>query len=236
MLSSSRANTRGVKAMKAIGYIRVSTEQQAGEGVSLEAQKAKIENWCKANDCELVEVFVDAGISGKSMEKRQGLQKALASAGKGMALVVYSLSRLARSTKDTLAISERLDKQGADLVSLSERIDTTGAAGKMMFRMLAVLAEFERDVVSERTTMALAHKKANGEKYAPVPFGYKEIEGRLEAVEAEALVVTEIVRRRNAGETLQSIADRLNERGTPSKRGGTWRPCTISYIIQRQAA
>ena len=115
--------------MKAVGYVRVSTEQQAGEGVSLEAQKAKIEMWCKANDCELIEVFVDAGISGKSMDKRPGLQRALVSSGKGMALVVYSLSRLARSTKDTLAISERLDKQGADLVSLSERIDTTGAAG-----------------------------------------------------------------------------------------------------------
>ncbi|NBR26431.1 MAG: recombinase family protein, partial [Micrococcales bacterium] len=178
--------------MKAIGYIRVSTEQQAGEGVSLEAQKAKIEAWCIANDRELVAVYVDAGISGKSMEKRQGLQKALDDAGRGMALVVYSLSRLARSTKDTLTISERLDKAGADLVSLSERIDTTGAAGKMMFRMLAVLAEFERDVISERTTLALAHKKAMGQKYAPVPFGYQEIEGRLEAVEAEAQLVAEI--------------------------------------------
>lgn len=236
ILSIEQANTREVKAMKAVGYIRVSTEQQAGEGVSLEAQKAKIEMWCKANDCELVEVFVDAGISGKSMDKRQGLQKALASAGKGMALVVYSLSRLARSTKDTLAISERLDKQGADLVSLSERIDTTGAAGKMMFRMLAVLAEFERDVVSERTTMALAHKKANGEKYGTVPFGYKEIEGRLEAVEAEAKLVTEIQGRRQAGETLQSIADRINSQGIEGKQGGKWYPSTVRYLIQRQAA
>ena len=222
--------------MKAVGYIRVSTEQQAGEGVSLEAQKAKIAAWCLANDCELVAVHVDAGISGKSMDKRQGLQKALAETGKGMALVVYSLSRLARSTRDTLAISEQLDKSGADLVSLSERIDTTGAAGKMMFRMLAVLAEFERDVISERTTLALAHKKATGQKYAPVPFGYQEIEGRLEAVEAEAKVVAEIQSRREAGETLQSIADSLNCRGIKGKRGGKWYPYTVSYLIQRQAA
>ncbi len=222
--------------MKAVGYIRVSTEQQAGEGVSLEAQKAKIAAWCLANDCELVAVHVDAGISGKSMEKRQGLQKALAETGKGMALVVYSLSRLARSTRDTLAISEQLDKSGADLVSLSERIDTTGAAGKMMFRMLAVLAEFERDVISERTTLALAHKKATGQKYAPVPFGYQEIEGRLEAVEAEAKVVAEIQSRRQGGETLQSIADSLNSRGIKGKKGGKWYPYTVSYLIQRQAA
>ena len=222
--------------MKAVGYIRVSTEQQAGEGVSLEAQKAKIEAWCLANDCELVGVHVDAGISGKSMEKRPGLQMALDETGKGMAMVVYSLSRLARSTRDTLAISERLDKAGADLVSLSERIDTTGAAGKMMFRMLAVLAEFERDVISERTTLALAHKKATGMKYAPVPFGYQEIEGRLEKVEAEARLVAEIQNRRQAGHTLQAIADSLNERGIKGKLGGRWHPSNVRYVLQRVAA
>lgn len=86
--------------------------------------------------------------------------------------MVYSLSRLARSTKDAIAIAERLDKAGADLVSLSEKIDTTTAAGKMVFRMLAVLAEFERDLVSERTTAALAHKAGKGERIGEVPFGW----------------------------------------------------------------
>lgn len=221
---------------QAIGYIRVSTEQQADEGVSLDAQKAKIAAWCLVNDYELVSVQVDAGISGKSMEKRQGLQKALAGMKKDMVLVVYSLSRLARSTKDTLAISEQLDKAGADLVSLSERIDTTGAAGKMMFRMLAVLAEFERDVISERTCMAMAHKKAKGEKYSHVPMGFDEIDGRLVRVEAEAQVVAEIMQRRESGETLKAIADNLNVRGIKGKQGGIWHPGTVRCILQRQVA
>ena len=221
---------------KAIGYIRVSTEQQATEGVSLEAQRAKIESWCVANDCELVAVEVDAGISGKSMGKRPGLLKALGNMKRDMVLVVYSLSRLARSTKDTLAIAERLEKAGADLVSLSEKIDTTGAAGKMMFRMLAVLAEFERDVISERTTAALAHKKQSGEKYAPVPFGFREVEGRLVTVESEALVVARILRDRQAGRTLVEIAEALNTKGIAGKRGGRWYASTVRYLIQRQAA
>ena len=221
---------------KAIGYIRVSTEQQATEGVSLDAQKAKIAAWCMANEYELAGIHVDAGISGKSMDKRQGLQEALGEMKKGMALVVYSLSRLARSTKDTLFISEKLDKAGADLVSLSEKIDTSGAAGKMMFRMLAVLAEFERDVISERTLVAMAHKKANGEKYAPVPFGYSEIDGRLVTVEAEARVVAEILSQRKEGKTLAQIADGLNGRGIEGKRGGKWYASTVRYLIQRQAA
>lgn len=119
---------------QAIGYVRVSTEQQASEGVSLEAQRAKIEHWCKANDYELVNVYVDAGISGKSMDKRPGLLDPLKSLKKGMALVSYSLSRLARSTKDALSIGEAVAKKKSDMVSLTEQIDTTTAAGKMMFR------------------------------------------------------------------------------------------------------
>ena len=221
---------------KAIGYIRVSTEQQAEEGVSLAAQKAKIAAWCEVNEYELANVYVDSGISGKSVDKRQGLRDALAAVKKGGVLVVYSLSRLARSTKDTLAISEQLDKAGADLVSLSEKIDTTGAAGKMMFRMLAVLAEFERDVIAERTKSAMNHKKSVGDVYSPTPFGFKAIDGKLQQVESEALVVSEILAMRNEGTTLSAIADSLNNRGIEGKRGGKWFPSTVRYLIQRQAA
>ena len=160
-----------VMTQQAIGYIRVSTEGQAQDGVSLDAQRAKIEAWALLNDYVLAGVHVDAGISGKSALNRPGLQAALDDCGKGSALVVYSLSRLARSTKDTIEISERLAKSGADLVSLSEKIDTTSAAGKMVFRMLAVMAEFERDQISERTATAMQFKKAKGELVGAVPFG-----------------------------------------------------------------
>lgn len=220
----------------AIGYVRVSTDKQASEGVSLEAQEARIKSWCDANGYELVQVFVDAGISGKSMEARKGLKDALGSLKKDMALVSYSLSRLARSTKDALEIAEKVSKKKAHMVSLSEAIDGTTAAGRMMFQMLCVLAEFERNLISERTSSALQHKKRTGQKYSPVPFGYQEIEGRLETVESEAMVVAEIVSRRAGGETLQAIADSLNERGIRGKRGGIWHPRTIKYLIERQAA
>ena len=222
--------------MKAIGYIRVSTQGQADDGVSLEAQKAKIEAWCLANDYSLVDMFVDAGISGAAMGNREGLQAALDAVGKNVALVAYSMSRLSRSTKDMLEIADQLERRGADLVSLTEKIDTTSAAGKMVFRMLAVLSEFERDLVSERTKAALAHKKANGEKYACVPFGFQEIEGRLEEVEQEARVVAEILSMREQGHTLRAIAEEMNTRGIEGKRGGRWYASTVRYLIQRQAA
>jgi site-specific DNA recombinase len=221
---------------KVIGYIRVSTTGQVEEGVSLEAQKAKIAAWCALNDGELVALFEDAGISGGGMVKREGLQAALAATTKGMALVTYSISRLARNTRDMLEIAERLEKKGADLVSLSERIDTTTASGRMVFRMLAVLAEFEREQIGERTRMALAHKKANGDVYAATPFGFEAIEGRLVEVKAESAIVANIMAMREGGASLAAIAEALNTRGVEGKRGGKWFPSTVRYLIQRQAA
>jgi site-specific DNA recombinase len=219
---------------QAIGYVRVSSGDQVENGDSLGAQRARIEAWCAMSGYELGAVFEDAGISGKTMKNREGLLEALDSVREGTALVVYSLSRLARSTRDALAISEMLTKKGADLVSLSEQIDTTTAAGVMVFRMLSVLAEFERDLVSERTRAVLSHKKAKGEKYSPLPFGYSEEDGRLVELEEEAAVVVEVLAMREAGYTLTAIADKLNARGIQGKRGGKWYAGTIRYLIGRQ--
>lgn len=221
---------------QAIGYIRVSTEKQANEGVSLEAQEARIVSWCKVNDYELVKVYVDAGISGKRMDTRKELLAALASLKKGMALVSYSLSRLARSTMDAIAIGEAVAKKKADLVSLTEKIDTTTATGKMIFQMLAVLGEFERTLLAERTSNALQQKKRTGQKYTNItPYGFEAIEGRLVEVKQEAEIVAEIQVSRTAGSTLQSIADGLNGRGIPTKTGKTWAPATIHLLLKRSS-
>jgi site-specific DNA recombinase len=221
---------------QAIGYIRVSTEKQANEGVSLEAQEARIAAWCTAHDYELVQVFVDAGISGKKMDNRPELLKARAAVKKGMALISYSLSRLARSTKDLILISEEVAKKNGDLVSLSEQIDTTTAAGKMMFQMLAVLSEFERNLTAERTKGSLQHKKATNQKYTnQTPYGFEAIEGRLVQVQKEAEIVAEIQASRTGGSTLQFIADDLNGRGIPTKTGKRWQPATIHLLLKRSS-
>jgi site-specific DNA recombinase len=220
---------------KAIGYIRVSTEQQADEGISLATQRAKIEAWCKLNDYELVTIYEDAGISGKTISKRPQLQMALSEMKKGMALIVYSLSRLARSTKNCIEIADELKSKGGDLVSLTEKIDTGSAMGEFFFTLIAALGQMERKQIGERTKAALAHKKAIGEKYAPVPFGYKEIEGRLQVVKHEALLVAEINQKRAAGYTLQSIAHYLNEKGVMGKQGGKWYASSVSCILKRAA-
>lgn len=227
-------------AQAAIAYVRVSTNDQAEHGVSLEAQSARIKQYCELNGITLTAEYVDAGLSGKRADNRPELQAALEHVCKvGGILVVYSLSRLARSTKDTLAIAERLEAAGADLASLSERIDTTSAAGKMVFRMLAVLCEFERDQIAERTSAAMQHKRRRHERVGEVPFGYDLAADGVQLVEnaAEQSVLSLINELRGAGESLRAIAAELNRRGVQTKNGRpAWSHSTIQSLVNRKAA
>ncbi len=228
-----------MSVVQAIGYIRVSTAGQATAGVGLETQRERIRKWCEANEYRLTAVYTDAGVSGKRADNRPDLQRALAAVcGRPPGtLVVYSLSRLARSTKDCIAIAERMDKAGADLVSLSERIDTTTAAGKMIFRLLAVFAEFERDLVSERTTAALALKKANGQRTGGVPYGFDLADDASTLIEnpREQAVIRGIRSMRARGMKLKQIAGTLTERNVPTKTGKSnrWTHQAVARILAR---
>jgi len=222
---------------KAVGYCRVSTEFQVANGVSLDAQNAKIQAWAEANDFQLLGIYIDAGISGYRSDNRPELQTALNEACENhAALIVYSLSRLCRNTKEAIAISERLDKNGADLVSLSEKIDTTSAAGKMVFRILAVLSEFERDLVSERTKAALSYRKAQGKRLGNVPYGFDvDDDGEtLLANPAEQKVIRFIRRLRGKGASLRAISDKLYTKGVETKTGNNrWSPKVIAGILKQ---
>lgn len=221
----------------AVGYLRVSTEEQAFEGISIAAQRAKIESYCDLHGLELVAVQSDEGISGKRSENRPGLQKALTVAVKRKAaLVTYSLSRLSRSTRDAIDIAERLDRAGADLVSLSERIDSTTAMGRYFFTTVAALAQLERDQVAERTRMALAHKRSRGERISGLPpYGYDFSEDgrRLLVNRYEQSVIKRVVRLRTKGMSLRSIAQQLNKDGVDAKLGNTWYPEAVRRILLR---
>jgi DNA invertase Pin-like site-specific DNA recombinase len=219
-----------------IRHIRVSTEGQAQNGVSLDAQRDRIRVWAESNGYTLAAVHVDSGISGGKLTNRPAAQTAIAQACKRKAaLVVYSLSRLARSTRDAIDISERLHKAGADLVSLSEAIDTTTAAGKMVFRMLAVLAEFERDLVSERTTTAMQHLRSQGRRVGRwLPYGFDlDADGQhLTEIPAEQQTIALIRQWHTAGASLRDIADKLNAAGVPAKQGGPWSHVAVHRVVR----
>lgn len=206
-------------------YARVSTTKQATDGVSLDAQEAKALAWAALNECTVRSVYRDAGISGKRADNRPGLQAALAEVCEsGGVLVVYSLSRLARSTRDACEIADRLARAGADLVSLSEKLDTTTAAGKMIFRMLAVLSEFEREQIGERTAAVLAYKASLGERVGEIPYGSRlAADGvHVEPDETERATLADLRRMRADGWTWARIADELNARGLSTKKGQVW--------------
>lgn len=221
---------------KVIGYVRVSTEGQATDGVSLDAQQAKIAAWASLNDYEVGEIFIDAGLSGKNCN-RPGLQSALSACKKGDALVVYSLSRLSRSVRDTMDISDRLAKTGADLVSLNEKIDTTSAAGKMYFRLMAVLNEFERDQISERTKSAMQYKITKGESTGKVKFGFKlDSDGTtLIEDEDEQRVIEAILSMRDAGLSLRKIVIELERKGFQSRTGQPYQLKQVHRVVQNAA-
>ncbi|GMU83742.1 MAG: hypothetical protein AMXMBFR47_36120 [Planctomycetota bacterium] len=121
-------------------------------------------------------------------------------------------------------------------MSLTEKIDTTTAAGKMVFRLLAVLSEFERDLASERTKSALAHKAANGERTGDIPYGWDLAPDGVQLIEnpAEQCVLARIRAWRASGQTLREIADRLTADGVPTKKGrARWTHQAVARIIQR---
>jgi len=215
----------------------VSTTGQSEEGISLEMQQARVAAWCVANGYDQEAVFVEA-LSGGKASNRPQLQQALALTCKVKGvLVVYSLSRLARSVKDTLAIAERLEKAGANLASLTERIDTNSALGKMVFRLLSTLNEFEKDQLSERTLGAMQHlRKANRRISIRLPFGYDlAADGETlvrNVVEQETLA--RVCTLRGEGETLAAIAEQLHAAGIPTKMGGRWGASSVRSILNRQ--
>lgn len=223
--------------MKAYGYARVSTQGQKNEGVSLAHQQDRIAAWCKANGHDFDTVFVET-MSGGRADNRPELQKAMTAVCKNRGiLVVYSLSRFSRSVKDTLALTERLDRSNAHLASLSESLDTSSAVGRMVFKMLSTLAEFEKDVLSERTRNALGHmRRTNRRISAKIPFGYTLADDgdTLLPNANEQSAIGRIVERRSQGMTLAAIAQSMETEKVKTREGGRWYPATIAAILDRQ--
>lgn len=221
----------------AIGYIRVSTEEQATEGVSLDAQREKIGAYCQLHEIELLEVFADEGRSGKRADNRPGLSSALDAACRFKSvLVVHNLSRLARNTLDAISISVRLEKSRADLASITEKIDTTSSMGRFFFRLMASLGELERDQISDRTRSAMGFKRTRSERISRfIPFGFDLDDDGIRLVEnpSEQIVIEMVKNWRDEGWSFRRIADELERRGVPSKRAGRWHAKVVWSLLRR---
>ena len=224
---------------KAIGYVRVSTEEQAESGLSLAHQRAKVEAYCIATDLDLVAVIEDAGESAKSLN-RPGVQKVIEAvkAGEVAAVVILKLDRLTRSVRDLGTLVDLFDKTGAALVSVQDSINTQTAAGRLVLNVLGAVAQWEREAIGERTAAAMAVKKDRGELVGSVPYGFNLSEDGKTLVsdprEQEALATMR--RLRVEGLSFRKIGAELTNQGYQTKNGGPWLPMTIRNLCQEVGA
>ncbi len=220
----------------AIGYVRVSTEEQATEGVSLDAQEARIRAYCQMRGLELVDIVVDAAVSaGKPLSARDGGKRVLESvrSRKARAVVALKLDRLFRNCADCLTVVESWDKAAValHLVDLGgQAVDTSSAMGRFFLTVMAGAAELERNQVRERTALAMAHKKARGERAGTVPFGFRVGEdGRLLVRdEGEQAIIARVRQARQQGRSYRGIQAELKQAGVVGRKG---KPLVLPAIV-----
>lgn len=222
----------------AVGYVRVSTEGQAVDGVSLAEQRERITAYCRAHGYQLVRIEADEGVSGKRADNRPALERALRGVcqGKGV-LVVVKLDRLARSTRDAIDLVERINGCGADLASITEQIDTASAQGRFVFRLFASLGELEREQIVERTRSALNHKRRRGERisrYIPVGYDLADDGRTLQPNTREQAAIERMRALRAEGRGFKRIADQLTADGFRPKRAQRWSAMTVRNVLLRE--
>ncbi len=203
-----------------IGYVRVSTEEQADSRAGLDAQRTAIEADCQRRALPLLAIHEDAGLSGKSLD-RPALTAALAEldTGNGTVLMVAKLDRLTRSVHDATGLMLRAERSGWGLVALDVAVDTTTPQGAAMAQVLAVFAELERKLIGQRTKDALAAKRAQG-----------VILGRPRTLAPE--IVQRIHDGRTDGLSWSEIARQLDADGIPTAQGGArWYPATVRSVV-----
>jgi DNA invertase Pin-like site-specific DNA recombinase len=207
--------------LRVVAYRRVSTDEQADSRAGLDAQEAAIEAEVTRRGWQLVAMETDAGASGKSMTGRPGLAAALTAVESGVAdaLVVAKLDRLSRSLLDFTSLMQRSNRRGWALVAIDLGVDTTTPSGKLVAHLMASVAEWERDVIGQRTKDALAARRAKGVKL-----------GRPRRVSPE--VVARMGAARRSGSSYAAIADGLNAAGAPTAQGGTrWYASTVRAVL-----
>jgi DNA invertase Pin-like site-specific DNA recombinase len=227
---------------RTVAYLRVSTDKQADHGVSLDAQRAKVEAYASLYDLDLVAVLVDAGASAKTLDRPE-LVRALSmlDAGEADALLVVKLDRLTRSVVDLGTLVDRYfaRQDGPALLSVSEQIDTRSAAGRLVLNVLASVSQWEREATGERTAAAMRHKQAAGEYTGGrVPYGWTlDADGvRLVPNDAEQSVIREARELRAAGLSLRKVGAELAARGFLPRSGSRWAATQVKRLLSAEAA
>jgi DNA invertase Pin-like site-specific DNA recombinase len=236
-------STQQTQANTAVLYLRVSTQEQATEGISLEAQDAKLRAYCTLRGLTIVKVIVEAGVSGgKPLADREGGNEVLTLVRRREVahVVSYKLDRLFRDCADCLTVTAGWDKHGVSLhlVDLGgQTLDTSTAMGRFFLTVMAGAAELERNLIGERTREAMAYKRTKGERISRhVPYGSKlAADGTtLEPEPGEQAVIALARTLHAAGLSSRAIAARLAEQGCYSRVGTVFVPAAILAMVRER--
>jgi site-specific DNA recombinase len=233
----SRKTAVAAQDRKTVAYVRVSTEDQVTNGVSLDAQEARIGAYCVAMGFDVSEIIRDAGESAKTLQ-RPGMAQILAGVSdRSIArVVVLKLDRLTRSTHDLSEILELFAKADAALVSVTENLDTASACGRLVLNVIGSVAQWEREAIAERTATALAHKRQRRAVYGATPFGFSRVGDALVPEPREQAALDEAVRMDRAGASFRQIAARLTEMGAMPHRGKAWHASSVRAVLRSKMA
>lgn len=223
--------------MRIVGYTRVSTQEQVTEGMSLDAQDSRIRAWADALGHDVVKVIADEGVSGtKLLGDRPGGAEIVslieARRPEAEAVVVVRTDRLGRDAAEQIALLKRFRLGKVGLVAIAQQIDLATPHGRAMAQIGAVFNELERALIAERTTEALGELKRQGRAWNHAPFGWRAVEGCLEADEAEQETLKRALALRLEGRGYATIARMLTEEGRPTKRGGPWAAMSVRSVLR----
>jgi DNA invertase Pin-like site-specific DNA recombinase len=228
--------TRQKPTGRAVGYCRVSTDQQRESGLGLDAQRAAIEQTAARLQLHLADVYTDAGLSGSlNVDERPALADALNALHRGDVLIVAKRDRIARDAFVSVLIEREAAKKGARIVSAAgEGTDTDDPSAVFTRRILDAVAELERGLTAARTRAALRAKRARGERAGCEPYGFRvNGDGRtLHRYEPEQQIIQAIEDCREAAYSLQGTADELNRQGFRTRGGSPWRPQNVHGIVR----
>jgi DNA invertase Pin-like site-specific DNA recombinase len=218
---------------KAALYTRVSTEDQAKEGFSLDAQLDKLRAYCTARDWIIAGEYIDDGYSGRNT-RRPAYQRLLDDLTKWDMLLVIKMDRIHRNSKNFMLMMENLKKHEKEFVSMTESLDTSTAMGRFVMDIIQRIAQLESEQIGERVYDGMAQKaRTNGGNLGfNIPYGYNYVNKKLVINREEANNVKYIFNMYLDGKSMKRIADELNDQNIPTKRNKTWRSQTISKILK----
>lgn len=243
-MTIQQKNNTNIATKRVAIYARVSTTEQAEEGYSIDEQQRLLTEWCEKNGYIVHEVYADRGISGKSIKKRPALIKLIDDAQNKHfdVVLVWKTNRLARNILDLLKIVEVFDQNYISFRSYTENHETETSQGKLQFHMLAVIAEFERNTISENVKMGMLARAKEGKWNGGRVLGYdlvdistqsdKRKHTKLVINEKEAKTVKRIFELYIAGNGYKAIANRVNKEGHTGKRGKPFSISTIKTILE----